>query len=306
MADARPPIPMPVQREIRQRCGFGCVVCGCPLYEYHHMVRYDESKPHVADEITLLCDRHHKESTNLLLTVGQITAANANPSNVENGISSPYALHFEGDACTCVIGQNRFTSALRDVNNVAILIPISIDDTDLLYFTIDPEGNLFLDATILDECNSPLLIIVENRLAYRTQTWDIDFRGSTLTVREAARKIFFEITFEPPSQITISRARLLCNGVELLVRKGHIFVVNSGTLYVGNSFENCPAGIIIGRNQRQLRCAVRVKPEIVKRNYMPRKEVIQRERKVLRRRRGSLADTKEILGALGSSLDEAT
>lgn len=30
-------IPLPIQREVRQRCGFGCVICGMPLYEYEHM-----------------------------------------------------------------------------------------------------------------------------------------------------------------------------------------------------------------------------------------------------------------------------
>ena len=248
------------------------------------MEPYDQSKGHIADEITALCDKHHKEATNSLLTDEQITAANANPSNEENGISSPYALHFEGDACTCVIGQNRFTGALRDANNVRVLIPISIDDADLLWFTIEPDGKLFLSATILDECNSPLLIIRENWLAYRTQTWDIDFRGSKLTVREAARKIFFEIKFEPPSQITVSRARLLCNGVEVLVREEHIFVVNSGTLSVGNSVEGV-AGIVIGSNERKLSCAVRLR--LVKRNYMSPREVARREREVLRRHRES-------------------
>ena len=31
-------MPLPIQREVRQRCGFGCVVCGLPLYEYDHLL----------------------------------------------------------------------------------------------------------------------------------------------------------------------------------------------------------------------------------------------------------------------------
>ena len=56
-------IPLPVQREIRQRCGFGCVICGMPLYEYEHMEEWAVVQRHVADEITLLCDQHHREKT---------------------------------------------------------------------------------------------------------------------------------------------------------------------------------------------------------------------------------------------------
>jgi len=31
-------IPLPIQREVRQRCGFGCVICGTLLYEYDHIL----------------------------------------------------------------------------------------------------------------------------------------------------------------------------------------------------------------------------------------------------------------------------
>ncbi len=49
-------IPLPIQREVRKRCGFGCVLCGLPLYEYEHMEEWAQVKRHIADEITLLCD----------------------------------------------------------------------------------------------------------------------------------------------------------------------------------------------------------------------------------------------------------
>ena len=54
-------IPLPIQREVRQRCGFGCVVCGMPLYEYEHLLGWAQVERHVATEITLLCDQHHRE-----------------------------------------------------------------------------------------------------------------------------------------------------------------------------------------------------------------------------------------------------
>lgn len=243
------------------------------------MVPYSDSKQHIAAELTLLCDKHHKEVTNSLLTDQQVNAANSGPFNVQRGISSPYALNFQGDEFTCVIGGNQFTGAIRDENNVAVLVPISIDDIDLIWFAITPDGNLFFNANIFDDCNLPLLTIVGNVLAYRTETWDIVFQGNTLTVREAARKIFFEVAFEPPNQITINRARLLCNGVEILVRESHIFVANSGNLLVRNKVENCAIGLQIGRNQRGLGSAMSVNPAIVSRYFMSSKEIRDREQK---------------------------
>ena len=277
MPEARPPIPAPIQREVRQRCAFGCVVCGCPLYEYHHMVPYSDTKKHVAEELTLLCDKHHKEVTNSLMTAEQVAAANASPHNVRAGVSSPFALNFQGDEVTCVIGGNRFSVAVCDSSQLSAMIPIAIDDVDLISFVIDPDAGLLLYAQIFDECNLPLLMIFENVLLYRTETWDIDFRGNTLTVREAARKIFFEISFEPPSQITISRARLLCNGVEILVRKEHVFVVNSRTVLKGNTYLGGPIGLQVGRNLRRLGAGVAVNPTAVSRYLLPQKEVRERE-----------------------------
>lgn len=39
-------IPLSIQRKVRQRCGFGCVICGMPLYEYEHMAEWAQVKRH--------------------------------------------------------------------------------------------------------------------------------------------------------------------------------------------------------------------------------------------------------------------
>jgi hypothetical protein len=45
-----------MKREIRQRCGFGCVLCGIRIYQYDHIIDYAQVQEHTADNITLLCD----------------------------------------------------------------------------------------------------------------------------------------------------------------------------------------------------------------------------------------------------------
>jgi len=51
--EPRPPILEPMKRSVRQRCSFGCVICGLPLYEYHHMIPYADTEKHEEDNITL-------------------------------------------------------------------------------------------------------------------------------------------------------------------------------------------------------------------------------------------------------------
>jgi 5-methylcytosine-specific restriction endonuclease McrA len=81
----RPPIPSKIKREVRQRCGFGCVICGSPIYEYEHMVEWCKTHHHRADELTLLCSQHHAEKTKRLLPEEKVKAANNNPYNLARG-----------------------------------------------------------------------------------------------------------------------------------------------------------------------------------------------------------------------------
>lgn len=296
MSDARPPIPPNVTREVRQRCGFGCVLCGAPIYEYHHMVPYSETSEHLASNITLLCDLHHKEATNALLTPDQISKANEQPYCRQHGIISPYGLHFAGEGGSFVIGGNLFSGRLRDQEQSTCAIAIAVDDTDLLWFRLDQGGRLFVNANIFDEYNLPLLIIQENAMVYRTNTWDVEFKGRNLIVREASRKIFFDIRFDPPDKLSIDRARLLCNGVEILVRRSHIFVVNSQQLLVRCSSMNCDVGLQLGRNSRGLNAGVASNPESLSRYHLPAPESRKRERT-------ALDGMKQTLEDLGVSVD---
>lgn len=73
------------------------------------MAEWAEVKRHVAEEITLLCDQHHREKTGGLLPKEVVAEANANPFNLRAGVSKPYNLHFSGKEACVEIGGNSFT-----------------------------------------------------------------------------------------------------------------------------------------------------------------------------------------------------
>jgi hypothetical protein len=166
-------IPLPIQREIRQRCGFGCVICGLPLYEYEHMLGWTNVQRHVANEITLLCDQHHREKTGGLLPIEAVTQANASPYNLREGTSKPYNLHYSGDECEAVIGSNRFTT--QDQGYGTVMIPLLVDGTPLLAFIL-ADGHLLLNLNLYDEYNRLVLRIRNNQLLYSVAPWDIHKR----------------------------------------------------------------------------------------------------------------------------------
>jgi trigger factor len=220
-----------------------------PLYEYEHMQEWAEVKRHVADEITLLCDQHHREKTGGLLPKEVVLEANADPFNLREGVSKPYDLHFSGKAAHIEIGGNSFTCEDRGYGTA--MAPISVDGTPLIGL-IMADGHLLLNLIIFDEFNKPVLHIKNNQLYYSTDPWDIQLVGTKLTVREAHRKILIEIDFQPPDKVVINRGRFLRNGVEILVRPKNILLTNNAGLFSGCHAHNCYGGLIIGHHKNPI------------------------------------------------------
>lgn len=237
-------IPLPIQREVRQRCGFGCVICGMPLYEYEHMNEWAEVKRHVADEITLLCDKHHREKTGGLLPKQVVFEANKRPFNLNENVSKPYDLYYSGDIAEVYIGNNGFSCQNQGYGTV--LYPLVIDNIPLIGFVL-ADDHLLLNLVIFDEFNLPVLQIRNNQLFYSISAWDIQLVGTVLTVREAERKILVEIKFDPPNRVSITRGRFLLNGVEVIIRKDEIKVTGGPTLK-NMRLNGFNGGLVIGQN----------------------------------------------------------
>lgn len=242
-------IPLPIQREVRKRCGFGCVVCGLPLYEYDHLKGWATVHEHVAEDITLLCDQHHREVTSGLLPRDSVIAANKSPYNLRSGVSSSLPLHYEGNFCEVNIGGNIFTTFSE--GEFTASMPLLIDNIPLIGFVMQ-DGQLLLNVNIFDEFNQIVLKIVNNHLFYSITPWDISFIGRNLIIREGHRKFLINILFEPPNKVFISKGRFLCNGVELIINEDYILLTNSSTMISGCSAENCSAGLIVGETNQPI------------------------------------------------------
>jgi hypothetical protein len=220
-----------------------------PLYEYEHMEEWALVERHVAEEITLLCDQHHREKTGGLLPKEAVREANANPFNLQEGVSKPYTLHFSGKQAEVIIGGNSFTC--DDQGYGTVMVPISVDGIALVAFILG-DGHLLLNLVAFDECNAPVLHIKNNQLYYSTTPWDIRLVGTTLTIREGHRKILIEVEFEPPDRVKVSRGRFLRNGVEVLVRPDNILITNNAFYISGCHAHNCHGGLILGHHQKPM------------------------------------------------------
>jgi HNH endonuclease len=228
MTNDRPPIPKPLKRAVRQACGFGCVVCGLPLYHYDHLVDYSIVKEHTLDNLVLLCARHHQEKTNSLLPVDSVEAARRAPFNIRSGQSAPYGLHYAGTVCstamgTCVVWWSGLPAG-------STVIPLLIDDTPIISFRFEDE-QLLLTMQLFDAANRLLVKVIDNELVYSMANWDVTFVGSTLTVRSGHGKVFATLRFEPPSRVRVMQGRFWRNGVECRVTSKKLSV--GGSEYEG-------------------------------------------------------------------------
>lgn len=202
------------------------------------MTEWSVTHEHHPDNITLLCKQHHGEKTVGLLPVEAVREANSNPFNLRTGSTSPYMLHFSGTTATAMLGSNEFTSIGESFSAVIV------DGVPLVHFRIE-DGACLLTVQLFDEHNHPVLTIDENELVYSTNSRDVEFVGSTLTIRAGAGDIFLVLKFVPPGRLEIIRGRLLLNGVRIMVEDGAA-VIGQSMVMVGSRAVQCSVGLNVG------------------------------------------------------------
>lgn len=223
----RPPIPDPIKREVRQRCGFGCVICGRPIYQYDHMVDYSIRPEHEAANLTLLCPDHHDEKTRGLLSLAKVQAANENPFNRQSGRSTPFRLRYEHENPVVLLGEE----LAIEVDRVEFGVDaIMIDGVPIIGFRFS-DGQCLLQMNLFDENDNEVLTVVDNELTYSVEAWDFEFEGTELTVRSESRKILVKVDFRPPNTVGIARGNLYCHGVEVQVWPDATAVINTANLF---------------------------------------------------------------------------
>ena len=185
----RPPIPEAIKRLVRQRCFFGCVVCGSPVFDYDHITEYALVGEHTTDNLTLLCPNHHRAKTVGRLGPDFIRERNATPFNASRSLTGPYNLEssrsLKLEFGTC----HQITSSLvDDATELGVLV------NGRAYLSCHKEnGWLTFSAVVTDDDGVELLVVKRGELVASTQSWDITYVGSNLTVRSGLGGIVLEV-----------------------------------------------------------------------------------------------------------------
>ena len=204
----RPAIPNAIKREVRQRCGFGCVICGCPLYEYDHMFEWSVFKRHVASEITLLCPFHHSEKTIGQLPSEIVINADKNPFNHKIGITGKHKLFYAGNEAIIKLVSNEFF--IKATDETKDFIALVMFDQPILGFSVR-EGQIFLNILLFDSSNNLVFSVIDNVIEVSINIWDFEYVGTKLTLRSKAYDIFIEIDFLVPNIVHFLRGKIYYN-----------------------------------------------------------------------------------------------
>ncbi len=230
-------IPSSIKREIRKRCGFGCVVCGSLVYEYHHCnPTFAEARLHNPESIVLLCGGCHARVTKGLLSDETVSKAANNPKCLEQGYSHlplDVGEHFP----IIHIGNSTFIGNPTVINAFGNRL-LAIDEPEEI-------GSPFrISAKFYDRNGYETCRIFENECQGLFSNWDITCVGNVITVKGDDEEIVLRLRTIPPNELVIDRLNMFYKGFRIIVHNngqiitylpdGRMWFQLSGSTFVGN------------------------------------------------------------------------
>lgn len=195
-------IPADVKLEVRRRCGFGCVVCGSPFYDYEHWNPEfaDLQGEHSADGITLCCPNCHRKKGGLL-----------SQEEYRESIRSPKALS------DCFI-KTKWSSAetpdlyLGSIRCMNINYVIVVDDVPIIAFLKpeEPDAPPRLIARFFDSNGKEQFRIDHNECIGNPNAWDLTSNrigdvGWSWVVRKGKGEVELDVSIFPPNKIVVNQ-----------------------------------------------------------------------------------------------------
>lgn len=237
----RPPIPPEIKLAVRQRCCFGCVVCGNPIYQYEHFIPWETCRSHDAYNINLLCPDHHTRKGKLL-PLKLLEDCVRSPFNCRRGQSKAEHLLYYGASYSIECGSN-WLHVTDGGDSSAILI----DGRSVLGFKRQGSA-LLLDLDLRSQDGTKLAAIEDNALTYTVDAaWDITFdQNHILTIRSAPRQVCLRIVFFPPDTVSVTSGQFWLEGHGVDVKPSRVKIYGNDSSISENVTENTDAVIAVG------------------------------------------------------------
>lgn len=205
-------VPSSVRRRVRQRCGFGCVVCGCAIVDYHHFdPEFVDAREHREAGITLLCGTCHSRVNKGLLDNVEIGRFNSDPACRKRGFVKDFLfstrdkIHFQ-------------------IGGAVFRLPtiITYENRPLIAYAPPTElgGPLRLFATMEDDEEKTLLKIIDNEWRTGIDHFDVETAGKSLVIRRKQRDVTLHMNLNPGGEIVLEKLKMGFRGFKISVNDG--------------------------------------------------------------------------------------
>jgi len=232
-------MPEEVKRIVRQRCGFGCVICAGAIVEYDHVIpEFARARRHDPAGIALLCPTCHNKKTRNFLSRRRVVDAMREPaakkagfafSELESTHHHPYVV-FAGMTL-----QNCQTPV--EIRGLPVL---QVEAAELT------PGPYRLSASFFDSKGVPSLFIRKNEWQVLANSWDIEAKGGLITVRMAPSDVALRLRLDPGRGVVVEKLAMFCAGYRLEGdADGFVVTQPNGKKisFKGGLIDNCRVGL---------------------------------------------------------------
>ena len=198
-------IPYNTRREVRQEANFGCVACGCPIIDYHHIEPFHIVQKHELSNIVALCPTcHRKAFEGGAWSKEYVRTLKSNPFNRSNA-KDKFATQSE-----------QFVVKLGWMEFHTLGKLIALNDQVVLSCTKNKDGIIVVSGVFHDIHGSLIAIIDENEwYVFTDKIWDIEYNaGNRLIVRQGKRNIVLKMTMTTNS-LEIQQCFFILNNLKL-------------------------------------------------------------------------------------------
>ncbi len=232
------------RRAVRQRCGFGCIICGFAFCEYHHHdPPFESARFHDRSGIHLLCKRCH----------GEFTCGRYSKEFIDEAAARPFCLSKQSPVYPLLdVGRGPLRVQIGNVVLCNPRVAIAVYGEPVLSISSGEHSNLSISASVRNQNGEQIFVIEENTVYISNLSWDIETTGKQICLRSGPGVIDLRLRFYPREQVVIDRLSMSHLDCQLECRANGSIRVTQGN----RSFEcrestyltNCDTGIDVSRD----------------------------------------------------------
>ncbi|WP_053143697.1 HNH endonuclease [Erwinia billingiae] len=228
-------IPEKVKRVVRQRDGFGCVLCATPIIDYEHVdPLFIDATCHDPAAITLLCPTCHRKVTSGQISKELVKKAMRDPAAKKAGQIGEQ-IYFCDSHPKVIFAGASFTRC--DV-------PIHILGEDLI--SIDfVDGKYLLSACFWDEDGEQTLKIIKNEWVVSSEkVWDFRVIGNRIQIHQRMKKPAMTIRVENNNTFIVENFNMLIKNRVRIEGNQEKVIINGNHFPAFNAID-CTYGIYL-------------------------------------------------------------